>query len=328
MAKLVSEPKADDMLSIAIDAVVDGSFLLAPACPDPFCITLLHRQYGVCIVSLSASSTAPVASEAGAPEGFDADSLVRNLKKRLGRAAAALPVACACWYPEIPPQTLPPVGMTTASVIYGDDFDLLRDSLIEAMKEGSAPPGTAYSELEAGLRSAPGGRPAAPEQVKPVNVSVREGKPMAASDPMLLLITHAVNTVIGNSEAEIMNTSLTPMDISSPVGLLPVVLVIAAEEWGAADLASGGQGGFHVYLTTVKDVAGSITGYAVTDVKASSAVVMSLSITTTLKACKNAEDTFMLDALVSRFARFMETGGFTSVNMKRIQLALRSLGDE
>ena len=147
---------------------------------------------------------------------------------------------------------------------------------------------------------------------------------MSQSDPMFLLMSHSIRNVVGENSMEAFGASLSIPDLTNPSNLLPAILVVAAEEWAAADLSTKGRGGFHIYLTTVSEQGKSWTGFAVTDIAASSALVLNLSITSLLRNCRASNDIFLLDNLLARYSRFMETNGYSSMEMKRLAMSVNS----
>lgn len=321
----------DDYLATALDVTLGNEWLLTPAFPFPKHCLVMSTNYGVCIIKSVEEFEIPTASETGGVLGVDQLGAIRKAKESLGPEAAALPFAFVSWHPTVVP---PEPGIAASAfaamrAVLGVDPLFLAETVILAASEDSgAFDYEAFIAMEARLRALPGGIPTAvPGGRLPENVSMIQAPPMASHDPMLLLISHAVATVIGNDQVELMGIALSASEVSQPTGLLPAVLAIAAEEWAAADLSTGGRGGFHVYLTTGGDSKGW-TGYSVANVEASAILILTLSIGALLRSYKSSDGIFLLDNLVARYGRLMETAGFNSMEMRRLKAALSALDSE
>ncbi len=270
---------------------------------------------------------------AGLPEAGGAGAVVAVAKEAMGPGARTLPLAWLAWFPELPPDAPVPEG-TFPEVFAGDDLEALRPALESCLRRASRPVSRAeFAAVEAALRARPGGVPPARSRAEEGGSSVGAGVSVAAApapamppgDPMLVLLSHVIANAVEDCEVSMMgNVELMVSDLASPTRLLPALLVVAAEDWALFDLSSGQRGGcgFHVHLSSRPlGSSESWSGYVVSDIRASTALVMTLGVSALLRGLRDAEGRVNLDPVINRYARFMERAGHASVELKRMYQA-------
>jgi hypothetical protein len=331
MAKILRRLVDGDQLSNILMHTLDDQFLIVNISPDLTSVLLMHPKLGLCIVSLHDDVVEPDIMPDGAilgvPKTGSAAQIIAGIKAQIGPVAKPIPIAWIAWFIYLSPERVRQPSMP--HIHAGSDPEVLAEVIEKVMaQESRTPSAEEFSKIEEELRKEPGAIPAASpkKEAAPVSVQYSPKPPMPMNDPMLLLISHAVQDALGKTPLTLMTLEINAHEVWAPHKFLPALLVTAAENWALADLSTKDKGGFHVYLSTAPNNQ-SWSGHVVSDVVASSPLVLTLGITALLRTARMGDDKFDLSGILRRYANFMQMNGHATIELKRVALTIANSSD-
>lgn len=135
--------------------------------------------------------------------------------------------------------------------------------------------------------------------------------------PNFIRMTEAcVERALAGRPVSVTGIEIGPADVAGSRFLLPAILVAAAQDWAVPVVASKGQGGFLIRLSSDP---GAILGYRVSEIDASAPLLLFLPIVNLIRRSVVGGEC-RLDASVDAFCRFLTRNGLDAGAMEDVDV--------
>jgi hypothetical protein len=350
MSRLIpAQPRYETPIEEGLLRYLESSFsddsLLFQRKPEKNCFLLIDPDRGMCLIIFSDGHHVWNADEE-TWSGVDHMGLLQKVRFSLPGALARHTIGMVLILPDMPPSNIKYEVRTIYGL--GQDIDTpikealsldsrpLKESdmaeLVQHFSPGSMP--YAKGQIHEIQKKWRAGGPT-PEQMlgaepvrQDIKITLEVAEAMKEDDPLLVLIRQSIINTIEGKKIFAHGVRISLDDLMGAKELLPIVLIVSAEDWTPVVVAKNGVGGFHVHMKTDVD---SYTGYTITDIEPSSALLLIMPIMELFKksvAILDGEEVILLNELIFRFHEFILSRDLSPVNMEMIALRIIGRMDE